>query len=290
MHLSYTRDASQCYQYGQRVLSRTFTDPQERHTVIMRLIHYVTRCRMADVIAATPLALTDRQINELAAGWRRLQKGEPIQYIIGEAPFLHHTFYINASALIPRPETAMMAHQIISHYAQRPPASVLDLCTGSGCLAISLAKAFPKTQVTGLDNSPAALTVAHRNAQRFGVRIRWRGQDILESPLPEKKWALIVSNPPYVLPEEKKTMAKRVLDYEPHEALFVPENNPFVFYTRIAALAAQHLKAKGRLYMEMNARHGEIVKAICEQAGLVEVKIHQDDYGKDRWISAEQVD
>ena len=214
----------------------------------------------------------------------RLRRHEPLQYIVGSACFHGHRFKVTPAVLIPRPET----EQLIDMIVDENPASdlrVLDMGTGSGCIAISLARALKFAQVDALDVSRDALAVARENAALLKVKVRFFESDML-SPQPSARYDIIVSNPPYVCWSERESMERNVLDYEPGQALFVPDNDPLLFYKAIAAYAAQSLERGGRLYLEINQRFGNEVKRLLEGNGFDEVRIIEDSYGKTRFAAA----
>ena len=228
-----------------------------------------------------------------------LKKYRPIQHIIGYADFCGCRIKVTPDVLIPRPETEEMIQWIISHTprsALRAAGSlelgeqkntILDLCTGSGCIAIALKKAFPEADVTAVDLSPASLAIARQNAQDNGVDIHFREADILDkgfhlSPL---TFHLIVSNPPYVRNSERTAMAANVLDYEPGLALFVPDKEPLLFYRAIARLARKHLDLSGLLVLEINEALSSDTCNLLRQQGF-RPEVHTDFRGKNRFISA----
>jgi release factor glutamine methyltransferase len=172
------------------------------------------------------------------------------------------------------------------HENTLPGLKVLDIGTGSGCIAIKLKQGLTHAHVDALDMSEQALEVARHNGELHQARINWYQLDILQNPLPDKKWNIIVSNPPYVCISEKQHMQQRVVSYEPAQALFVPDETPLVFYKRIAYLASIHLKPAGKLYLEINEHFGADVAVLLKQHPFEEVRIGQDLHGKDRWVTA----
>ena len=213
-----------------------------------------------------------------------LQRHEPLQYIVGKARFHGHQFKVTPAVLIPRPETEQLVDLIID---ENPGSDlrVLDMGTGSGCIAISLARALKFAQVDALDISRDALAVARENAAALKVKVRLFESDML-SPQPPATYDIIVSNPPYVCWSERDAMDNNVKDYEPGQALFVPDNDPLMFYKAIAPYAAQSLARGGSLYLEINQRFGNEVKRLLEQNGFGEVRIIDDSYGKTRFVAA----
>lgn len=213
---------------------------------------------------------------------QKLRAHEPIQYIFGHTEWKGLDLRVTPDTLIPRPETAELVEWILQEANRDKPLSVLDIGTGSGCIAIALKKAAPKWQVTGLDISEKALAVAKENAIRNKVEVNWLQADILSpianNPLPIAD--IIVSNPPYICDSEKKDMDARVLDYEPHSALFVPDTDPLLFYRQIASLAS----SPSLVFFEINEAYGNEVCAMMEQMGYSDVQLKNDMYGKPRMV------
>ena len=192
--------------------------------------------------------------------------------------------------MIPRPETEELVAWIIQDQANQP-INVLDLGTGSGCIAVSLAKNLPQAKVQALDVSPEALQVAQSNATYHATKVRFMQDNLLEpqklhEAIPDHSLDVMVSNPPYVTPAEKKQMRANVLDFEPDLALFVPQEVPLLFYKAIAQLAQQKLKPGGKLYFEINEQFGQETKEMLQSMGFQEVIIRKDGFGKDRMTRA----
>jgi release factor glutamine methyltransferase len=214
----------------------------------------------------------------------RLQHHEPLQYIVGSARFHGHRFKVSPAVLIPRPETEQLVDTIIDEN-QASDLRVLDMGTGSGCIAISLARALKFAQVDALDVSRDALAIARENAAALKVKVRFFESDML-LPQPAARFDIIVSNPPYVCWSEREAMERNVKDYEPGQALFVPDNDPLLFYKAIAPTAARSLERGGRLYLEINQRFGNEVKNLLQSTGFDQVRIIEDSYGKVRFATA----
>ncbi len=212
----------------------------------------------------------------------RLVRKEPVQYILGQADFCGHTFHVEPGVLIPRPETQELVSLISQQHPT--PCSVLDIGTGSGCIAISLA--LMGHQVTAFDISEDALRIASENAQALHADVIFEQEDILHPSPTAQLWDIIVSNPPYICQEEARLMDANVLDYEPHLALFVPNGDPLLFYHAIAEFATTHLKVSGRLYFEINEAYPTETSSLLEQMGYTHVTVHPDNFGKSRFISA----
>ncbi|MBO7599019.1 MAG: peptide chain release factor N(5)-glutamine methyltransferase, partial [Bacteroidales bacterium] len=212
-----------------------------------------------------------------------LKRHRPIQHILGKADFCGMSLTVNENALIPRPETEGLVELAKSRL--KSPQRILDLCTGSGCIAIALAKVFTNAEITAVDISEKALEVARQNAWNQGVEIKFMQADILSDDLAELPlFDLIVSNPPYVREQEKAEMQPNVLDYEPHLALFVPNDDPLLFYRRIAEIAVKHLVPNGLLIVEINENLGEETAKLF-RAQSFETSLHNDFKGKTRFAA-----
>ena len=216
----------------------------------------------------------------------RLLRYEPIQYILGDAYFYGSHFHVTPAVLIPRPETEGLVDLIVD---ENPVGymRVLDIGTGSGCIAISLAKAMKFADVTALDISAEALAVAQENAKKLKTLVKFELTDILTMPLPSTaKYDIIVSNPPYITDSERLEMHSNVLDYEPHSALFVPDDNPLLFYRAIARYASMALQNEGKLYLEINSRFPNETCHLLYDFGFSDCNVIKDYRGLPRFISA----
>ena len=219
---------------------------------------------------------------------RRLQKNEPIQYIIGIESFFGLTFEVNPNVLIPRPETQELVSWIIEDYQSDEFIRILDIGTGSGCIPISLAKQLSKAEVESWDISEGALEVASRNCERNGVKVLFRQKDILKAAPEGDLYDVIVSNPPYITNKEKTDMEANVLDWEPSLALFVPDEDPLLFYRKIAQLGCDMLKERGSLYFEINRAYGEETILMLNELGYAQIELKKDSWGNDRMIKAKR--
>jgi release factor glutamine methyltransferase len=225
-----------------------------------------------------------------------LKKEKPIQYILGETEFYGLPFLVNKNTLIPRPETEELVELILNENIQHPASNIqlLDIGTGSGCIAVSLAKNLPNAQVSAIDVSEKALATAQKNAEINKVKVNFIQTDILKvddlKNLPSSNFHLpsqynvIVSNPPYVRNLEKAEIKPNVLEYEPHLALFVEDNDALLFYRKIAELAKKSLTEKGKLYFEINQYLGKETVELLESLGFKDVVLKKDIYGNDRMI------
>lgn len=221
----------------------------------------------------------------------RLLTGEPLQYIFGATEFYGLRLAVSPAVLIPRPETAELVDLIVRENARRQDLRVLDVCTGSGCIAVALARNLPFAQVEAIDISGDALDVARSNAASLKVKVSFRQADALRLPSEqEPRFDIVVSNPPYVLDSERVEMSANVLDHEPHIALFVPDSDPLRFYLSIAAYAMTALTAGGRLYFELNPLTAESLVRELRSAGWTDVVLLPDTDGKRRFLSATRPD
>lgn len=264
---------------------RTDYDQHEADNVLFLALEDKLKISRAQWLANRTLRLEEKQMHELYGIIDRLNRHEPIQYILGQTSFFGMTFIVNPSVLIPRPETEELVQLAINDKPDKD-AKLLDIGTGSGCIAVSLKKNLPHTTVHALDNSAEALQVAKANAQLNGCEILFFQSDILREPFPGGEYDVLVSNPPYVCVKEKALMERNVLDFEPKNALFVPDESPLLFYERIMELGKTHLKAGGKLYFEINEQFGEEIKALFAQAGYGGIRVFQDLNGKDRMARA----
>lgn len=215
---------------------------------------------------------------------QRLLQGEPVQYVLGVAEFGGRQFRVAPGVLIPRPETLELCQWV----EEERGITILDIGTGSGCIACTLAAELPEAQVTAWDISEAALSVARENAKRTNVHVSFEQVDALNIPPTSDKWDIIVSNPPYVCEQERAAMERHVLDYEPSLALFVPDDDPLLFYRAIADYARQSLTAGGSLFFEINPLCAEQLKSLLSAMSYHHIEVRDDLYGKPRMIKAQR--
>ncbi len=237
--------------------------------------------------------LNESQIVKLLKVIKRLKRYEPVQYVAGYTDFLELKINIKPPVLIPRPETEELVLWVEEELKSRSGEKInlLDVCSGSGCIALVLKRRLPEISVYGLDINPEAVSVAKANAQRFNLKIDFFQKDILkikDDPLVKQKWDVWVSNPPYVRLSERKFMHDNVLKYEPREALFVDDNNPLLFYDNISSHAQKALKKDGLLFFEINEAMGQNVKRLLEEKGFSDVIIKKDINDKDRFVMAKK--
>lgn len=227
--------------------------------------------------------LTENKQNQWFTILDDLKKEKPIQYIFNEAHFFGYDFFVNEHTLIPRPETEELVDLIIKNH-QNKTLKFLDIGTGSGCIAISLAKNLENSTVFALDISENALQIAQKNAISNQANIHFLKSDILQQPTLDQSFDVIVSNPPYVRELEKAEIKKNVLDYEPYSALFVPDENPLLFYETIAKFAQDHLVSNGILYVEINQYLGAETMQLFENYGFTAMKLIKDLQKNDRIV------
>lgn len=219
----------------------------------------------------------------LLSDFERLKKGEPIQQILGKAPFYGREFKVSRDTLIPRNETEELVHLIIKENPQ-PHLRILDIGTGTGCIPISLALEMNSAEVYGLDISEGALQIARENAKEFKTDVKFYQIDILKEEIPFDDLDILVSNPPYIPEKGKALMHKNVLDFEPELALFVPDEDPLLFYRVIAEKAKKCLKKGGKLYFEIHEDYGQEVLNLLNQQGYSKIELIQDLNDKDRIV------
>lgn len=235
----------------------------------------------ADILCGAVEEMTAEKTAELNKIFGRLMEGEPVQYVLGRAEFCGRWFDVRPGVLVPRPETEELCAWITADSKASASPKVLDIGTGSGCIAITLQLDMPESKVTAWDISADALDVARENAQQLGANVNFVKLDALNAK-PEGEWDVIVSNPPYICEKEKKDMAVNVLEHEPHTALFVPDADPLLFYRAITRLAVQTLSKGGRLYFEINPIYADDTCHMMRAEGMTAVELRSDMYGKQR--------
>ncbi len=261
-------------------------DRREREAVILLIFSYVKGWSRVDLIINEGKELSDFAKREIDGIVDRLILGEPIQYITGQARFYGMDFKVGPGVLIPRPETEELVDWIVDDAKEKEDLEVLDIGTGSGCIAISLARTLPFADVLALDFSEKALEYAETNAKDLKAKVKFIKSDMHEwQPTPESL-DIVVSNPPYIAPDEKADMEVRVKDFEPQEALFVTADDPIRPYKRIEEIARRGLKSGGSVYLELNPRFADEVKAYYEAKRWEDVELRVDSYGKKRFLKA----
>jgi len=261
-------------------------DAVELNSLLSLLMEHVTGWNQVQQVLHKNDPLTESQLDQLKNAAKELAAEKPIQYILGKAWFMGKEYFVNENVLIPRPETEELVDWI-SEYAHiiNKPLQLLDIGTGSGCIAISLKLELPNCSITGLDVSSPALEVAKKNATHLNVAIEWVEQDILMSASLPASYDIIVSNPPYIPFNEKANMQAQVKNFEPTIALFVTNEDPLIFYRIIARLGKQYLNPNGQLFFEMHYDQGKAIVALFDEMGY-HAELRQDMFGKDRMIRA----
>jgi len=268
-------------------------DDKEIESFFFLILEKNHQLKRIDLALNPELELNERQLQEWNVILDQLKNQKPIQYILEETYFYGLPFYVDKNVLIPRPETEELVELIISknlNFQQSKNLKILDIGTGSGCIAIALAKNIPNASVFAIDVSQNALEVAKRNAQLNEVEVTFLQKNILEMDDLKQQFDIIVSNPPYVRNMEKAEINKNVLEYEPHLALFVEDNDALLFYRKISELAKKSLSPSGQLYFEINQYLGASTVELLESFGFVNIELKKDIYGNDRMISFEKAE
>ena len=275
------------------LLLRHLYDEGEARAVARYLLEMRFGLSMTDILCGATEQLPQAELQEMV---QRLTDGEPVQYVVGVAEFYGRRFHVAPGVLIPRPETAELCQWIIedesNNTEKEGPRNVLDIGTGSGCIAITLALELPHSTVKAWDISPEALDIARKNATDLGAAVTFEEKDITKcdkknSPREGNrvgdKVDIIVSNPPYIIPSEASLMSGHVLNHEPSLALFTPEDDPLKFYRAIGEYARQALLPQGKLYFEINPLFAEDLRDLLKAQGFDNITIRKDQYGKQRF-------
>lgn len=274
-----------------QVVSRLRTDLTpvyghgEAEAMIRLIFEHLKGWSPVDIIINEPKPLSEFMLSQIDKILVRLKKNEPIQYILGMAYFYGMNFKVGPGVLIPRPETEELIDAIVGANKQSD-LRVLDICTGSGCIAVALARNLPFAEVDALDISGDALVYAHENARDLKTRINLIKADIFTWNPEPGVYDIMVANPPYIDQSEIEDMAPNVVENEPHEALFVPDDDPLRFYRRIAKVAAEGLKPGGRVYFEINPRHASELKELFISEGFENVDTTLDIHARLRYLRA----
>ena len=265
-----------------------FYDEMEAESFFYLLLENKHQLRRIDLALDVDIEFSETDISNWNAILEKLKIQIPIQYIIGTTHFYGLEFIVDENVLIPRPETEELVDWIVklnSKLSKKKNLKILDIGTGSGCIAVSLAKNIPNSEVFAIDVSEKALAIAKKNAILNKVPVTFLHKNILETKDLNQKFDIIVSNPPYVRNLEKAEIKPNVLDNEPHLALFVPDNDPLIFYKKIAELAAANLNPNGQLFFEINQYLGKETQELLEYIGLKNIELRKDIYGNDRMIA-----
>ncbi len=259
----------------------------EIHSFFHLLIENTLNFSRVDIALNLTKLIEEDNLSFLKKATLSLKKHKPIQYIIGESDFFGLKFYVNKNVLIPRPETEELVDWIINSKKNNEKIEILDIGTGSGCIAISLAKNIVNSKIHAYDISKKALKIAKKNALRNNVQIQFTENDILKTDQLSSNFDIIVSNPPYVRKMEAEMMKRNVLDNEPRMALFVENNNPLIFYNKIADLAKKYLKKNGELYFEINQYLADETVVLLKKKGFTKIELKKDFLGNNRMIRAQ---
>ena len=286
-------------------------DTDEAKAIVRWMLDVRFGLSLTDIVCGKIDEMSETEQSELEAMMQRLEKAEPVQYVVGIAEFCGRTFHVEPGVLIPRPETGELCRWIVEERWREGEYQVLDVGTGSGCIAITLALEMPQAKVTAWDISDDALRIAKKNAEALGAEVTFEKRDALNHgdrhsdlrcatiiepvpmihPVPSmiQQWDAIVSNPPYVCQKEAATMERHVLEHEPHLALFVPDDDPLRFYRAIAKYGQKTLKPNGLLYFELNPLYACDTESMVHELGYAETEIKLDMFGKQRFLKAKKI-
>lgn len=281
---------------------------REAQAIVRTVLDVLFGMSLTDICLGKVTQLSADDTTRLEKIMQRLEKSEPVQYVLGAEWFAGRLFDVAPGVLIPRPETEELVKwacdeakekekednskeergkeekEVSKKGEEAPHPSILDIGTGSGCIAITVALALPQARVTAWDISTDALAIAAGNAHRLGASVRFEHQDALSAPDDEERWDVIVSNPPYICDRERANMSDNVLSYEPELALFVPDNDPLLFYRAIARYASKALKPGGRLLFETNTAYAHEVAQVMADEGFTAIEVRNDCFGKPRMV------
>lgn len=281
---------------------------REAQAIVRTVLDVLFGMSLTDICLGKVTQLSADDTTRLEKIMQRLEKSEPVQYVLGAEWFAGRLFDVAPGVLIPRPETEELVKwtcdeakekekednskeergkeekEVSKKGEEAPHPSILDIGTGSGCIAITVALALPQAHVTAWDISTDALAIAAGNAHRLGASVRFEHQDALSAPDDEERWDVIVSNPPYICDRERADMSDNVLSYEPELALFVPDSDPLLFYRAIARYASKALKPGGRLLFETNTAYAHEVAQVMADEGFTAIEVRNDCFGKPRMV------
>lgn len=281
---------------------------REAQAIVRTVLDALFGMSLTDICLGKVTQLSADDTTRLEKIIQRLEKSEPVQYVLGAEWFAGRLFSVAPGVLIPRPETEDLVKWACDEAKEKekednskkergkeekeglkkeeeaPHPSILDIGTGSGCIAITVALALPQARVTAWDISPDALAIAAGNAHKLGASVRFEHQDALSAPDDKERWDVIVSNPPYICDRERADMSDNVLSYEPELALFVPDSDPLLFYRAIARYASKALKPSGRLLFETNTAYAHEVAQAMANEGFTAIEVRNDCFGKPRMV------
>ena len=257
-------------------------DTGEAKAIVRWVLDVCFGLSTADIYCGKVTQLSPNDQAEFEKIMQRLEKAEPVQYVLGATDFCGRQFHVALGVLIPRPETAELCHLIVKDGGS----DILDIGTGSGCIAITLALDIADSKVTAWDISDDALAIAKGNADKLDANVVFEHRDALALEPDSERWDVIVSNPPYICRKEADEMEENVLRYEPDTALFVPDDDPLLFYRHIMLYAQSALRQGGRLYFEINPIYADSIVDKLNDLGFTDVSKIDDQYGKTRFIKA----
>jgi release factor glutamine methyltransferase len=259
-------------------------DATEAESFFYLILEHRHQMKRVDLALHPEIEFSEIQLQDYNDILKKLEQQIPIQYILGTTSFYGLEFEVNENVLIPRPETEELVSWILSNHDPSSHLQILDIGTGSGCIAIALAKNLPNAQVFAIDVSKKALATARNNAKSNEVNVNFIQRDILNTQILEQQFDIIVSNPPYVRNLEKAEIKQNVLEHEPHLALFVEDQDALIFYRKIADLAHHYLKPDGQLYFEINQYLGKEMLDLLQEKRFNAVELRKDIYENDRMI------
>lgn len=272
------------YQYIKEELSGCY-NPSECSALAKWVLTEAFHFTASELYGGKDTIFPEKDRSRLEDIIRRLQSFEPLQYILGQARFCGLDFEVSPAVLIPRPETEELVEWIVSEHREAG-LRLIDIGTGSGCIPVTLSQRLDHPYIAGWDISPAALEVARRNAAKHRADVTFAQVDVLGTEIPVLTADLLVSNPPYIAQQERADIQRNVLDWEPDLALFVPDDDPLLFYRRIAEIGRHLLVPQGSIYLEINQRLGEATAALLQEAGYRSVELRKDLSGNDRMLKA----
>lgn len=272
--------------FRELITAISIDEPKEEiESIVYLFMEKVLGLSKSDIITERLVELDPVRKEKISEFIRRTNRHEPIQYILGECDFFGRTFRVNDEVLIPRPETEELVKEAIRYSkSKKEPLKILDIGTGSGCIPITLKLEIPNAEIFASDVSEKALSTARQNARLLKAGINFIHHNILEEEIPIDELDIIVSNPPYIAMHEKELMSKNVLDFEPHLALFVPDNDPLLFYKAIVNKSKRALTRGGLIAFEINERYGSDISTLLVENRFGSVEIIKDIFGKERIV------
>lgn len=265
----------------------TVYQTDELHSISRLLISKITGFSFTEILVNKNTIISEHQREFLNIYLDKLKCRMPVQYVLGETEFCGLNFQVDETVLIPRPETEELVAWIVQEV--KPNSTVLDVGTGSGCIAISLKYFLPDSDMHACDIDEGALATARRNAEMTAQKVNFFKMDILQEVKSDRKYHIIVSNPPYIPMQEAAEILAQVKYFEPHQALFVPDDDPLIFYRKIADFAAQNLYADGKLFFEVHRKFGKACIEMLQKMGFANVQLKKDIFANDRMIQAEKL-